>query len=194
MSDEELMHALAQGDLDKAALLFERWHLRLFNFLHRLGQDPALAQDLTQNLFVRLLRYRVSYRAGAAFKPWVYQLARHVFYDHCQRQVRAPEHRLQPRHAHVAEPGTAPNDDWHQTPDGGWHQGPAAQQEAREAQLRAALERLPPDDRELLVMSRFEELKYEEIAEATGLSLANVKVRIHRAIKKLREVYFQLEA
>jgi DNA-binding NarL/FixJ family response regulator len=97
MSDEELMHALAQGDLDKAALLFERWHLRLFNFLHRLGQDPAL-------------------------------------------------------------------------------------------------ERLPPDDRELLVMSRFEELKYEEIAEATGLSLANVKVRIHRAIKKLREVYFQLEA
>jgi len=86
-SDEALMAQVQAGDLDQLTGLFERYHGPLFGFLARLANgDRDLAQDLTQNVFVRVLRYRASYQPGQAFRAWVYQLARHVWADHYQRQ------------------------------------------------------------------------------------------------------------
>ena len=62
-----------------------------------------------------------------------------------------------------------------------------------EKTLHRSLARLPEDQREILVLSRFQELKYEEIAKITETTVANVKVKVHRAIKKLRDTYFELE-
>ena len=66
-------------------------------------------------------------------------------------------------------------------------------QEEREAILHKSLALLKDDDRELLVLTKFQHMKYEEVAEVLDTSVSNVKVKVHRAIQKLREIYFELE-
>src|ERR1700754_5170091 len=84
MTDEQIMEAVRNGDLQQASLLFDRYHKRIFNFLARMAMDRELAEDLTQNVFLRLIKYRTSYREGARFQSWIYQVARNVFSDHYQ--------------------------------------------------------------------------------------------------------------
>src|SRR5689334_10389950 len=84
MTDEMLMEAVKNGDLQQASLLFDRYNKRLFNFLAKMTLERAIAEDLTQNVFLRMLKYRNSYRAGAKFQSWIYQMARNVFVDHYQ--------------------------------------------------------------------------------------------------------------
>jgi RNA polymerase sigma-70 factor (ECF subfamily) len=84
MTDELLMEAVKNGDLQQASLLFDRYHKRLFNFLAKMTMERTIAEDLTQNVFLRMLKYRNSYREGAKFQSWIYQMARNVFVDHYQ--------------------------------------------------------------------------------------------------------------
>lgn len=167
------MWAVGSGDLDQAGLLFDRYHVGLYHFFHRMIQDRELSKDLTQNVFVRLLRYRGSYQPGQPFRAWIYRVARNVANDHFEKQ-KSSFVGLKPIHERVA------------APDG-------AEQAEQVVTLQLALQQLPQSDRDLLVMSRYQELKYEEIAQIMGLSLSAVKVRVHRAIKKLKELYFKHE-
>src|SRR5688572_20868909 len=84
MTDEMILEAVKSGDLQQATLLFERYNKRIYNFLARMTVDRALAEDLTQNVFLRIIKYRNSYREGAKFQSWIYQIARNVFSDHYQ--------------------------------------------------------------------------------------------------------------
>ena len=84
MTDETIMEAVKRGELQQATLLFERYNKRIFNFLARMTMDRELAEDLTQNVFLRIIKYRNSYREGNKFQSWIYQVARNVFTDHYQ--------------------------------------------------------------------------------------------------------------
>src|SRR6188474_3218947 len=84
MTDEMIMEAVKNGDLQQASLLFERYNKRIYNFLARMTMDRELAEDLTQNVFLRIIKYRTSYRDGNRFQSWIYQVARNVFSDHYQ--------------------------------------------------------------------------------------------------------------
>ena len=84
MTDEMIMEAVKNGDLQQASLLFERYNKRIYNFLARMTMDRALAEDLTQNVFLRIIKYRNSYREGLRFQSWIYQVARNIFSDHYQ--------------------------------------------------------------------------------------------------------------
>src|SRR6187549_1933757 len=84
MTDELVMEAVKSGDLQQASLLFERYHKRIFNFLARMTMDRIVAEDLTQNVFMRMIKYRSSYRQGARFQSWIYQVARNIFTDYYQ--------------------------------------------------------------------------------------------------------------
>jgi RNA polymerase sigma-70 factor (ECF subfamily) len=84
MTDEMIMEAVKNGDLQQASLLFERYNRRIFNFLARMTMERELAEDLTQNVFLRIIKYRSSYREGLRFQSWIYQVARNVFSDHYQ--------------------------------------------------------------------------------------------------------------
>lgn len=175
MTDEQLMEAVKNGDLSQAALLFERYHVRMYNFLLRMTAHREVAEDLTQNVFVRLLRYRHTYKPDMAFKAWIYQLARNAFADHYQQEKKQRWTTLHPQ--------TEMKDNLQDALD----------QEQLEQRLIRALAQLDDDARELLVLTRFQHLKYEEVAQHLGLTVANVKVKVHRAIGNLRTIYFQLE-
>jgi RNA polymerase sigma factor (sigma-70 family) len=177
MTDEMIMEAVKNGDLQQASLLFERYHKRIFNFLARMTMDRTVAEDLTQNVFVRMIKYRNSYREGARFQSWIYQVARNIFTDHYQ-DIRNRKHGF----IDVEKiEGTMADSDETQLLD------------EREALLHKSLARLEPEQRELLVLTRFQHMKYEEVATIMDTTVANIKVKVHRAIGKLREHYFEME-
>ena len=174
MTDEMIMEAVKNGDLQQASLLFDRYHKRLFNFLARMTMERTIAEDLTQNVFLRLLKYRNSYREGARFQSWIFQMARNVFLDHYQEVKNKSE---------FVNMETLPDRMEESDHD----------VERQERVLHLSLQRLPEEQRELLVLTRFQHLKYEDVAEIMNTSVANIKVKVHRAINKLREHYFELE-
>jgi RNA polymerase sigma-70 factor, ECF subfamily len=78
VTDEALMTAVRAGDLAKLGVLFERYHEALFEFLSRMTGDRTAAEDLVQDIFVRILKYRATYRDGGRFETWLYRIARNA--------------------------------------------------------------------------------------------------------------------
>jgi RNA polymerase sigma factor (sigma-70 family) len=177
MTDEVIMEAVKSGNLQQGALLFERYNKRIYNFLARMTMDRALAEDLTQNVFLRVIKYRNSYREGARFQSWIYQIARNVFSDHYQtiKNRFSDFVDVEKIRDHMADSDNA------------------EMQNEKEELLQRSMEKLSDDQRELLVLTRFQQMKYEEVATLLDTSVANIKVRVHRALIKLREHYFELE-
>lgn len=177
MTDESIMEAVKNGDLQQASLLFERYHKRIFNFLARLAVDRMLAEDLTQNVFLRMIKYRGSYKEGLRFQSWIYQMARNAFSDHYRTNASKYSNYV----------------DVEQLSDKIQDPQESEEQAQREKLLQRSMAMLDEEQRELLVLTRFQHMKYEEVATILETSVANIKVKVHRAIAKLREHYFQLE-
>lgn len=177
MTDETIMEAVKNGDLQQASVLFDRYNKRIFNFLARMTVERELAEDLTQNVFLRIIKYRGSYREGMRFQSWIYQVARNVFSDHYQAVKNKVSgfvdvERVEDKVMDLQE---------------------SIEQDEREKLLHKSIALLTEEQRELLVLTRFQHMKYEEVALIMDTTVANIKVKVHRAIQKLREHYFQLE-
>jgi len=173
MSDEELMSQVRSGVGEMLGLLFERYQTPLFNFYLKLTGDRAASEDLVQEVFFRILKYRQSYRVETPFRAWMYQIARNARLDHLRR--RKPETSWEPE----MSPSVTPTD--------------TAQQAQEAVLLHRALMRMPEEKREVLVLSRFQDLKYEEIAQLLGCETGTVKTRVHRALQELREIFHELQ-
>lgn len=171
-SDEVIMTKVQQGDLEKSAILFERYQTKVYNYFLRICFNEQLSMDLSQNTFYRMLHYRNSYNSDFSFKSWLFGIARNVFLDH----VQSKHSKTDSLESIKREQQTDKNK--------------AIDKFENEA-LYEALDKLSSEEREIIVMSRFQNIKYNEIAEIQGLSLSAVKVKVHRAIKKLREFYFK---
>jgi len=170
--DEELMLQVRDGAGEMLGVLFDRYQTPLFNFYAKLTGDRALSEDLVQEVFLRILRYRKSYRPGTPFRAWVYQIARNARIDHFRKFP--PQTTLEPEML----PAVVPAD--------------SAQEQQEVALLQRALQQLSEEKREILLLCRFQELKYEEIARLLGCELNTVRTRIHRALQELRKAFHQL--
>lgn len=167
------------GDVDRMGLLFERYHRKLFGFLYHMLGEAEASEDLVQTVFYRMLKYRHTYTGEGEFRTWMYHLARNVLADH----VKKNRHSV--RHADVAE--------WSEKIGGGARADETLQREQEVATLHRALGHLSDDYREVLVLSRFQELKYEEIARVLNTTEGAVKVRVHRAMNELKTIYLRIE-
>lgn len=176
MTDESLMRAVREGDVGHLGELFERYHLRLFDFLSRVTGDRTAAEDLVQDIFVRVLKYRATYRDGGSFETWLFRIARNARADYFRQRV--PSEPIEDEALDTQEP----------------QPGPARRLEVAQerARLRRALMQLRDDKRELLVLARYRDMKYEQIAEILGIEVGAVKVRVHRAVRELRKIFLQL--
>jgi RNA polymerase sigma-70 factor (ECF subfamily) len=173
LPDEELMSQVRNGVGEMLGVLFDRYHSPLFNFYCKLTGSRTLSEDLVQEVFVRILKYRQSYRPGTPFRPWIYQIARNTRTDHFRRQ-----------HSEVSwEPELSPSVLFEDS----------AQQKQEMELLHRALLQMPEEKREVLVLSRFQDMKYDEIAQLLGCEVNTVKVKVHRALQELREVFHRLE-
>lgn len=162
------------GDLDRMGLLFERHYRPLFGFLYRMTADRENSEDMVQNVFLRMLKYRHTFKGDGEFRTWMYYLARNVLNDF---------HKSNKKQAGPLENQADVADDT---------AGNAMDKEEQVHLLNRALNRLSEENREILVLSRYQELPYSEIAQILNISEANVRVRIHRAMAQLKAAYLKL--
>jgi RNA polymerase sigma factor (sigma-70 family) len=178
-SDHALMLAVRDGDLDALGELFERHHGPLFGFLVKFTGNRPAAEDISQTVFQRMLKYRHTYRDDGSFTAWMYHLARRCSSDYFRKSNAAP---------HATDPV-----DLHQHADDAPHAAHYATTRDDHALLHTALARLDRDDREVLLLSRFQELSFAEISGILECSVGAAKVRAHRALGQLRDIYFRLQ-
>ena len=177
-ADHLVMLAVRDGDVERIGVLFDRHHRMLFNFFLRLTSNRGLSEDLVQEVFFRMLKYRQTFQAGTNFTAWMYQVARNAHLD------QARKHRLE----------IVPDDDttWLEVAGA----DPDPHEQLAQAQdiglLRRSLAKLPLEKREVLVLSRFQNLKYSEIAEILNCETGAVKVRVYRAIRELSQIFYEL--
>src|SRR6185312_3265122 len=89
VNDEALMSAVREGDLAQLGPLFDRYHVPLFDFLSRMTGNRQVSEDLVQEVFLRVLKYRGTYREGARFGTWIFSIARNVRTDYFSRRELA---------------------------------------------------------------------------------------------------------
>ena len=179
-TDNVVMAQVRAGELGLLAVLFERHHRSLYRYFVSLNRDRELSEDLVQDVFFRILRYRASYDPSRAFSAWMYQIARRANLDRGRErrgEVIGIEEFAQRNELTSSEPGPEEH---------------AAHGQNLEL-LERALALLPEDKREILVLSRFQEMKYEDIAMVLDCEVGAVKVRVYRAMRALEQIYFALE-
>lgn len=176
-SDEQLMQELSKGRLACGAALFERYQTKLVNYFFRLCGRRDWSEDLGQITFERIIRYRHTYRIDLPFRAWMYQIARSQLADYYKRHGRemtgiyGEDHRF------------------------GEEAPVSSRMENREQEdtLQKALNALPTEYREVLVLTRYQGMKYQEAGQLLGISEGAVKVKVHRAIQQLKVLYFKFE-
>jgi RNA polymerase sigma-70 factor (ECF subfamily) len=153
--------------------LYAEAYPRLRRYIGSLVHDPSEAEDLTQEAFLRAFRGQDALRDPQAQMTWLYRIATNVSVDRMRRRARQP---------------VVANDELeeHDAPDA----GPALQQVIEQDEMSACVQdyivSLPDNYRAVLMMADLQEMSGPEIAELLGISLATVKIRLHRARQKLR--------
>ncbi|HYC84400.1 MAG TPA: RNA polymerase sigma factor [Chryseosolibacter sp.] len=178
LTDNALMLKVKDGDIDKLGLLFERYKKPLFGFFYGMTRDPELCEDLVQNVFFRILKYRYLFRGEGDFKTWMFHIARNVNHDHFRKNKWKNKESL---------------DSWEERLGTDENRATQFHHDEELDMLTLAMERLPEDKREILLLSKFQDKKYKEIGEILGCTEGAVKVKVFRALQELKEVYQQLE-
>lgn len=175
-SDDELMARVRADDQPAFVELYERYRGVVFTFLVRLTGARAPAEDLLQETFIRVWQGRDDYRASGQFRGWLFTIARRLTIDWYRREGLPWAEKEEARIALEvsASPGEQPD----------------RHAEAREQlkRLQDALDRLPPAQREVILLSRFGGLGSEEIARIIGSTPGAVRAMLHRALRQLRGV------
>jgi len=175
ISDSELMRQVRGGRTAALATLFERHHARLYRYCLRMTGNRAAAEDLVQDVFMKMLKYKATFKDDSEFVPWMFGIGRNACLAHFRRTAND--------HASEADVDSATHPD---------ESADSSQYDGQDELVRRALQQLPADRREVLVLSRYEYKTYDEIAKTLECSVGAVKVRAHRAMKQLREIYLDL--
>ncbi|WP_421873694.1 RNA polymerase sigma factor [Marinoscillum sp.] len=179
LDDHALMLKVKAGDVEQLGLLYKRYSRRLFGFFYRMTNSVAISEDLVQNVFMRMLKYKHSYSESGNFEAWAFHLGRNVHKDFLRKNKRY-----------------AWQDDMSSWEDqlGEEHNKEVHLQRTDELNnLSRAIQALPADKRELIELTRFQKLRYEQVGQLLGISESAVKVRVHRTMKELKENYLKLD-
>ena len=181
-SDEELV-ALAregrsQGRRDAFEALVKRYEKPLFNYVRRMVNDTAEAEDLFQETFLRVYTHLNRFWLTGRFRPWVYRIATNLCKDCLKRRARR-------RQVSLDDPGPEGESLARRVEAPGANPGNHAQKAETAALLEAALEQLSPKHRAVFLMARYDGMRYEEIARALRVPVGTVKSRMNKAVADL---------
>ncbi|WP_149193278.1 RNA polymerase sigma factor [Luteimonas suaedae] len=172
-SDEALMLAWAGGDAVAFEHLYARHRTRLYRFLLRQLRDAALVDEAFQDTWQRVIAARTRWKPEAQFATWLYRIARNRLNDHW----RAQRHRPPAPDDADARVARVPDDD---TPER------SLSEFEQRRRLQLALDELPEEQREVIMLRLEQELSLEEIGAITGVGRETVKSRLRYAMEKLR--------
>jgi RNA polymerase sigma-70 factor, ECF subfamily len=176
VDEQERIEAAKRGDEAARAWLLRQHSTPVYRFCLRMLGNEEDARDAAQETMVKVLRNLHRYKDDWRFSTWVFGIARNTCIDEHRRRKR----RRTVSEVEVVDRGASPYE--------------LTERHLRAGRLRAALERLPPLYREVLLLYHFEQLKYREIAELMDLPMGTVMNRIFRARKRLHVIYEELDA
>jgi RNA polymerase sigma-70 factor (ECF subfamily) len=169
LTDHQLMLQVRDGQLQQLSPLFERHHRHLYNFFLKQTNDRPVSEDLVQEVFLRMLKYRHTYKDDGKYITWMFTIAHRIKVDYYKKKSH--------QHESMESLDLLPCSE---------NQPDAATETAdRKALIARAMDTLSTDHREILLMARFDEMKYEDIGAALGIKVGTVKARVHRAMKAL---------
>ncbi len=180
--DAELMLRVKRGDLPAFEELVQKYKHPVINIIYRLLHDLDEAEDLAQNVFVRVYQSAARYEVSAKFSTWIFTIARHLCLNEIRRRSRHPAQSLESSQTESED--SAPR----QYPDDKITGPPQAfLNRELEQKIQEALASLPDKQRLALAMCQENELSYEEMAKILGCSLSATKSLIHRGRETLKE-------
>ena len=175
-----LLTAARRGDADAFASLIRTFQVPTYQFVLRMVRRPATAEDLSQDVFIRLWQHLGEIESAEMLHAWLRRVAVNAVIDHWRKE-EARRRRMQVLREHPIARHTL---------------RPSSRMEMREAMrtVHAALEALPPKLRSVLVLRTQENLSYEEVADVLGMSACSVRSRLFRARKELHRLLRQKKA
>jgi RNA polymerase sigma-70 factor (ECF subfamily) len=180
-SDEELIAEFQAGKTDAFTILVGRYKDPLTNYVVRFVGDRDAADDVVQDVFVRVFRKKNAYRPVAKFSTWIYTIAANLSKTELRR-----------RRKHVFFSLSRGKEDSDrqplEIPDLRFAADTPAEKESRNLLIQQALDALNPKFKEILILADIQDLTYEEITAITGMNIGTVKSRLNRARAKLQKM------
>jgi RNA polymerase sigma factor (sigma-70 family) len=172
LSDQELMRIVQAGDFTPASEIFDRYSSRIYNFAYRFLKNSEAAEDAMQEVFVKMLKYANQFHGDAKLSTWLFSITA----NWCRDYLRKADNKAKD------------SDDVLVTLPAPAEQSPERKLEQRENEKRIqkALSALTPEQREAILLSRYQGLSYAEIAQISGCSEGAVKTRVFRAMETLK--------
>jgi RNA polymerase sigma-70 factor (ECF subfamily) len=187
LSSEELMAKVAGGDDQAFEILVTRHQTSVLNLIYRFIGDKTQAKDLAQEVFIRVWQAARSYKPEAKFTTWIYRITANLCFNELKSSrrkkwlqfLRSDEDREVRMEEDIAEGSPSPEDLL------------LAKEQSR--QISKALQRLPENQRMALILKRYDDLSYQEIAEVLGCSVSAVESLLVRAKRTLHEKLIDLQ-
>jgi len=166
------MTLINDGDLQLMNELFERYHVRIYNYCLKVTSNKAIGEDIAQETFYKVIKHRKSFKKKT-FAAWIFTIARNLCFDYLKKE----------KSTQLNTESLQKNIDTYTYDD--------HEKRERIEHLERTLNKLDPIDKEVIILSRYENLKYKDIADIMDMSETAIKTRVHRALKKLRSYYFK---
>lgn len=180
LTDEYLFKLVQQGEVDRLGLLYERYNRDLYAYFYRCTSDALKSEDLVQTVFYRILKYKNQFAGKSKFIYWMFTIARNVWINDYNKKnpLRRAEEltMLNPNHFTTNSPGDI------------------LEKSERKKMVHRALNELAPEKKEAILLSRFQGLKYHEIAKIAGCTENAIKSRIQRGLSEMKTIIQKLEA
>ncbi|GAB3967308.1 RNA polymerase sigma factor [Spirosoma terrae] len=171
LTDNSLMEKVKGGNAQLLTVLFMRYHKDIYRFIFRFVRHKEESQDLLQTVFYRVLKYKHTYKENYEFRTWLYQITRNVVSDNFKKNglvYYSDENSL----ADKADDSLLIDQE--------------IEKQQQIDSLNLALDKLSFNDREVIILSRFQNLGYVEIAKILNSTEGAVRVKLHRAINELK--------
>jgi RNA polymerase sigma-70 factor (ECF subfamily) len=171
------MASVIAGETDKMAILYERYKKPLYAYFFRVTRGNChSSEDLVHTVFYRVMRYKSTYTGQGNFMSWLFRIAHNAAIDHNRLFKSAENYRSE-----IYASGVTSFD-----PD-------ELDKRDQYKMLELAMNKLPVEEREMLVLGKIDGMKYRDIADIMNTTENNVKIKIFRALKKLKDIYSAIE-
>ena len=182
LSDAEIMLRVREGDDSGFSVLIEKYRKQIVHFMFRMSRNQAVAEELAQEVFLRVYRSRQTYRAEAKFSTWLYRIATNLGVNH----ARDTKYERTAQNVYLdqpdAETGTTPD-----VADNTLSVEQTLVRDERMTAIRKHVMALPERQRNAVLMHKYQEMDYKEIGEVLKLSESATKSLLFRAYQTLRE-------
>ncbi|HEY6337747.1 MAG TPA: sigma-70 family RNA polymerase sigma factor [Candidatus Sulfotelmatobacter sp.] len=182
-SDADVMLRVKAGDQSAFDYLVQKYRRPLISFMYRMARNSAAAEDLAQEVFLRVYRSRETYEASAKFTTWLYRIATNLAVNH----ARDTRHERPEVSVSLDETSDDSSTTTLQLPDGSATAEQAMVQRERLAAIRSKVEVLPEQQRLAVIMHKYQQMDYKEIAAVLKKSESATKSLLFRAYETLRD-------